>query len=639
MSSSDLQVVVQDIPADPVKPAAAAKTGKLAGAAAASKQLLSTPKGKALAGLGLLCVLLPAIVVPAAVASQKNKQGRTQLANSNSRGINSQTGSDVDPNSFVGADGQLTTSNTTLKVPTRTLNKTKDAVAKKTFESETWTPYVKIANGQFDENCRPFYPTGFNAFELTTMAATGRKSDVDAVFKNAASMGMTSARTWAHSISEQFPFQTAPGKYDEQGLQALDYVIDSASRHGIRLILSFIDNWKYYNGVDQYVDWCGPGRTMARFEEKNGGDTDTTVRSVAQNEYETLRHALFFKEEACKALYKDHVDAITGRKNSINGLLYKNDPTILAWNLINEPRCETWMPANSWCPGAMSSWFKEMGDYVRSKDPNHLVSSGSEGFFGQGDANQGKNPQPWAAQTGQNFVDDNRHMDFAVAHAWPDNWEIPNEQQGGFLREWLASHLEAAESIGMPLLFEEFGKKLDSPDDTAAIRQLRDPVFGATYDAVQKAVEENKPLLGSLYWKWAVPGLPKGPYGVDLDDSTMGVIKTHANVMHRLVNAIPPRPGCVLPASPDKKLGAWFASAAPNAAKRGCVNAPEVSLAYYNLYGPDGTPTATAEELELSEVSMAYAKALYSGKVQVYPTRLDCCRAGGLGAYPQGCNV
>jgi hypothetical protein len=148
MSSSDLQVVVQEIPADPVKPAAAAKTGKLAGAAAASKELLSTPKGKALAGLGLLCVLLPAIVVPAAVASQQNKQSRTQLANSSSRGINSQTGSDVDPNSFVGVDGDLTTSNTTLKVPTRTLNKTKETVAKKTFEVEKWTPYVKIANGQ-----------------------------------------------------------------------------------------------------------------------------------------------------------------------------------------------------------------------------------------------------------------------------------------------------------------------------------------------------------------------------------------------------------------------------------------------------------------------------------------------------------
>ncbi|KAF6251036.1 glycoside hydrolase superfamily [Scenedesmus sp. NREL 46B-D3] len=391
---------------------------------------------------------------------------------------------------------------------------------------------------------------------------------------------------------------------------------------------------------------CGSARTMARFEEEHGGDSDTLAMSVQQKEYETLRHAQFFQLESCKQLYRDHVDAITGggprvpgANNSISGLLYKDDPTILAWNLINEPRCETWMPANSWCPAALSAWFKDMGDYVRSKDPNHLVSSGSEGFFGEGDPNQSKNPQAWAAQTGQNFVDDNLHMDFAVAHAWPDNWQIPDARQGSFLREWLASHLEASESIGKPLLFEEFGKKLDNPGDTSALSQLRDPVFAATYDAVQRAVQENKPLLGSLYWKWAVPGMPKGPYGVDVQDSTMGVIKTHATIMHRLVNAIPPRPGCVLPASPDKKLGAWFASAAPNATSaRGCVNAPEVSLAYYNLFGPGGAPSATAEQLELSAVSIAYAKALHSGKVQVYPTRLDCCRAGGLGAFPQGCS-
>lgn len=32
-------------------------------------------------------------------------------------------------------------------------------------------------------------------------------------------MGLTSARTWVHSISERFPFQTAPGKYDQKGLE------------------------------------------------------------------------------------------------------------------------------------------------------------------------------------------------------------------------------------------------------------------------------------------------------------------------------------------------------------------------------------------------------------------------------------
>jgi hypothetical protein len=65
---------------------------------------------------------------------------------------------------------------------------------------------------------------------------------------------------------------------------------------------------------------------------------------------------------------------------------------------------------------------QEMAEHVREVDPNHLVTSGSEGFFGEGDPNVSKNPQPWAKQTGQNFVDDNRHMDFAVTHAWPDNW-------------------------------------------------------------------------------------------------------------------------------------------------------------------------------------------------------------------------
>ena len=32
-----------------------------------------------------------------------------------------------------------------------------------------------------------------------------------------------------------------------------------------------------------------------------------------------------------------------------NSRVYKDDPTILAWNLINEPRCESWLPANKDC--------------------------------------------------------------------------------------------------------------------------------------------------------------------------------------------------------------------------------------------------------------------------------------------------
>lgn len=80
---------------------------------------------------------------------------------------------------------------------------------------------------------------------------------MDDAFRQARAMGMTAARTWAHSINQMLPFQTGPGAYDPQGLAALDYVLDSASRHGIQLILSFIDNWKYYNGVAQVLDDWG----------------------------------------------------------------------------------------------------------------------------------------------------------------------------------------------------------------------------------------------------------------------------------------------------------------------------------------------------------------------------------------------
>lgn len=65
----------------------------------------------------------------------------------------------------------------------------------------------------------------------------------------------------------------------------------------------------------------------------------------------------------------------------------------------------------------------------------------------------------------------------------------------------------------------------------------------------------------------------------------MNVIRRHANRMHKLVNAIPPRPSCVYPASAKKPLGAWFATN-PNGAETGdCINAPDVSLAFYMLYG------------------------------------------------------
>ena len=59
-------------------------------------------------------------------------------------------------------------------------------------------------------------------------------------------------------------------------------------------------------------------------------------------EYEVSRHSLFFNDTGANRIYKTYVKTIIERENSINGRLYKEDPTIMSWGLLNEPRCETW---------------------------------------------------------------------------------------------------------------------------------------------------------------------------------------------------------------------------------------------------------------------------------------------------------
>lgn len=212
--------------------------------------------------------------------------------------------------------------------------------------------------------------------------------------------------------------------------------------------------------------------------------------------------------------------------------------------------------------------------------------------------------------------------------------------QAGFLKQWLQSHLDAAKAIGKPLLFEEFGKRLES-DSAGDVANLRDPVYRATYAAIEDAVEASEPLLGSMYWKWAFPGSSayagagKGPYGVAPSDSTMKVIRDHAAKMYKLMGSVPPRPACIAApgekAAPAGALGAWFGTEGG-----ACVNDPDAALAWHALYGPDAKAGAKAADVDVAPASLARAKALSAGETQVYPTKAQCC-APNLGAFKAGC--
>mmetsp|Transcript_30278 Transcript_30278/g.64759 ORF Transcript_30278/g.64759 Transcript_30278/m.64759 type:complete len:546 (-) Transcript_30278:376-2013(-) len=411
---------------------------------------------------------------------------------------------------------------------------------------------------QAKKNCRPFYLSGWNAWDIsragrifprnhkTVDNMTGRKA-LQKQFDRAASLGLNVVRAWAHTVDPMYPVMKSPGKYDEDGLRAIDLLLHEAGKRGIRVILSFVDNWKYRGGVDEMVDLSetAPERLYARPGDEDG-DFDQLSLNETRKEYEVQRHALFFTDEGAKAIYKTHVETLLTRKNTYSGVLYRNDPTVLAWNLINEARCESWVVDN--CEASLQSWVEEMSLFVKSLDPNHLVTVGSEGFFAREDypgareedkvsdlfAVDEVNPASWAAQTGQDFLANHRleGIDFATVHLWPDTW---NQSSEAFQERWINAHVEVAGSkLAKPLIVQEFGKK-EAPD--AQNSTERDRVYQMVNGLVEESVAGRGDLKGSLFWNWEMDllvGAKEDPYTLRDTDDTWDLIQSHALKMHNL---------------------------------------------------------------------------------------------------------
>jgi hypothetical protein len=143
----------------------------------------------------------------------------------------------------------------------------------------------------------------------------------------------------------------------------LDMVLDEARKRGIKMILSLADNNTNYDTKATYVGWAN------------------SIYSAGLTA--SYPYTGFFTSSYCRTLYKDFVDLLTSRVNTINGLTYKNDPTIFSWELGNELRYDvfdsesgTQNTINSTNIIAMTSWINDVGGHIHSVDTNHMVNFG-----------------------------------------------------------------------------------------------------------------------------------------------------------------------------------------------------------------------------------------------------------------------
>ncbi|KAM7511484.1 hypothetical protein LguiB_010359 [Lonicera macranthoides] len=370
--------------------------------------------------------------------------------------------------------------------------------------------FVTTNGAHFVLNGLPFLFNGFNSYWMMNVATEpSERHKVSEVFRDAAAAGLSVCRTWAFADGGNKALQISPGVYDERVFEGLDFVIAEARRYGVHLILSFANNYNDFGGRPQYVQWA-----------RNAG-----VRINSDDD--------FYTNQVLKGYYKNHMMKVMTRMNTITKIAYKDDSTIMAWELMNEPRCQA-----DYSGRTINGWVQEMAIYVKSIDRKHLLEIGMEGFYGD-TMPQRKQINP-GFQVGTDFISNNliKEIDFATIHAYPDIWLSGQNEvaQMAFMERWMSSHWEDSRTtLKKPLVIAEFGKSSKDPGYTLS---ARDTFMNTIYKSIYSFARSGGTLGGGLVWQLIAGGMDSYYDGYQIvlpaNPSTARVISGQSHAMTAL---------------------------------------------------------------------------------------------------------
>lgn len=340
--------------------------------------------------------------------------------------------------------------------------------------------FVKVQKDKFMLDGKEFRFVGTNNYY---MHYSPDKMITD-VLDDAQKMGVTVLRCWgfqfgpnadhnSHGMDEPGIFGV-PKKFinentkkpDQFGyprdiFERLDFTIAEASKRNIKLVIAMNNYWDAFGGLMNATTW-----------QKWFG-----LKSAEE----------FYTNENCRKAYKEFVEHLVTRKNSYTGIPYNEDPTIMTWELMNEPRNQKDTSGR-----IVKNWVAEMSTFVKKLAPNQLCAVGDEGFMRQ----PGFTPYAGEGGTCYNGYEGTdfdsliriKNIDYGTFHLYPETWGILDNAQIVWGDEFIKKHAASGRSAKKPIVLEEYGTS-----SGGSLNRL------AVYD-IWNSTAYNEGLAGSMFW-------------------------------------------------------------------------------------------------------------------------------------------
>ena len=352
--------------------------------------------------------------------------------------------------------------------------------------------FIKVnADGQFVRDGKPYYFVGANFWYGAILGSEGEGGNRERLHKELdflKSIGINNLRVLVGADGEngiktrvEPSLQVVPGVYNDTILAGLDYFMNELRERDMTAVLYLNNSWEWSGGYSVYLQWSGHG--------------DVVVPAVdgwpAYMEYVKQ----FPQSDSAKALFANHVNYIVSRTNRYNQIKYVDDPTIMSWQIGNEPRAfsdENKEP--------FARWMADVAAQIKSLDPNHMVSSGSEGS--------------WGCEMDMNLFEKihaDPNINYLNIHIWPYNWSwvkadslkelLPRAKEN--TKKYIDDHMVIARKYSKPIVLEEFGFPRDGFSfSKEAPTTARDEYYRYVFDLIRQDRESGGLFAGCNFWAW-----------------------------------------------------------------------------------------------------------------------------------------